>query len=795
MTLVRRILISLIFIVISLLCLIWLASPMITRHLLKDPLAAQGVVLAKESSVRLNPFASRLTIKDVELRRDDTQTYQLKFLRLDYSLWRLVFKEIRLQRIALQGMSMLVSLDDDSVNLAGFLIQASEQEPKASNDEETQPFQTEFSLSAPEIVLQDIAITILNQGYEHSVQIERLGILNTRFEDSKFGSTVQMLANVDGVGIESDLQLVGAIGQSDIALTLNIENINTSSIAYLLPAQIDDLSLAADVSIAMGVNISGRDISIYDANVDFSLENLNYQDQVIKATLANAALQLSSIGLEFSTEDSHLKLTADSELSLNSLDVGVLANKGQLLQLESFESGKVSLDVRDESFQILADTFTLKSITASQVEDSKLPALVQLDSLIIKDLDIMNSSVSLEAIELGGGVLTVDIDKERNMRTLVDTSSLTKETSQANASDVDVTEELVAVPEANDTFAVKLSTFELTAPMQIDISDLSNSSAYRKSFILQTVKINTIDTQAPEAKTEFLVEMKDQDYFTAVLSGWVQLFKEKINVESIATIREFPLYEVAPYLRDSLGFEVKSGELDADIIVNVTENIIDSQADLLMRGANFASSQNSPENESTSLVGQTAIPLNVALNMLKDGDGNIELKIPVDGDINDPNFGLRHIVSLVVKKVAFAQAKQHMMTMFVPYAKVVSVAMIAGEEALKVRFEDLIYLPGQIEPDDSQMEFVNQFSLLMSEDESLVVNVCPIVTSNDIQFEPTATLTADQVEQLTSLADARGKAFKSLVIAKAGIESSRLLICSAKIDKKSEAKPRIDFGT
>ncbi|HBY88569.1 MAG TPA: hypothetical protein DEO86_22180, partial [Colwellia sp.] len=102
------------------------------------------------------------------------------------------------------------------------------------------------------------------------------------------------------------------------------------------------------------------------------------------------------------------------------------------------------------------------------------------------------------------------------------------------------------------------------------------------------------------------------------------------------------------------------------------------------------------------LIDQGALPLNMAMGMLKDGDGNVELDVPLSGSISDPNFGLSSIVTLITKKAIMSATQDYLMTTFVPYANIVSIAITAGEFALKLRFDDLEYQVKQVEPDDHQ---------------------------------------------------------------------------------------------
>jgi hypothetical protein len=179
--------------------------------------------------------------------------------------------------------------------------------------------------------------------------------------------------------------------------------------------------------------------------------------------------------------------------------------------------------------------------------------------------------------------------------------------------------------------------------------------------------------------------------------------------------------------------------------------------------------------------------------MLKDGDGHIKLKIPLRGDVRDPSFGMEYILGLVIKKAVMNQAKDYLITNFVPYGQVVKVALAAGSFALKVRFDDLPYALAQTEPGPEQEEFIQQLLALMADKKDLHVKVCPVVTPAEISTEnPVAE--AEQEDYLRQLAKQRGDLFKTALVARSELKSSRLLVCSPRIDYKDSAQPRIELS-
>ena len=109
-------------------------------------------------------------------------------------------------------------------------------------------------------------------------------------------------------------------------------------------------------------------------------------------------------------------------------------------------------------------------------------------------------------------------------------------------------------------------------------------------------------------------------------------------------INEINLPGLSSYIKSALGYEIESGQLDLGIDVNFSGTEMDGKSHVLLRGIKLTAFDN---YEDGSLSDQTSIPFNAALSMLKDSDGNVDLDLPLSGDINGPSFGLSGFLNQV----------------------------------------------------------------------------------------------------------------------------------------------------
>ena len=285
---------------------------------------------------------------------------------------------------------------------------------------------------------------------------------------------------------------------------------------------------------------------------------------------------------------------------------------------------------------------------------------------------------------------------------------------------------------------------------------------------------------------------KTEEYSHFNLSGFTQPFVEKPVYHVSGFIKEVNLPDISTYMKEALQYVFDAGQLDIKLDSTLEDTTIDGNVLIVMRGIELTAADDA---EVDSLKDKSAIPFSVALGMLKDGDGNIELDIPLSGDTSDPSFGLSGFITLLIKKATMMATKDYLMTTFVPYANVINIAMAAGEFILKIRFNDLEFLPTQTDLQPEHDEFLTQFYTLLQDKPDENITLCAITTPTDIgKKSGTAIKEKRDIEQLNKLSLTRMNNFKRYMVKEKKLASARLLLCTPQIDNAADAKPRITFS-
>ena len=96
------------------------------------------------------------------------------------------------------------------------------------------------------------------------------------------------------------------------------------------------------------------------------------------------------------------------------------------------------------------------------------------------------------------------------------------------------------------------------------------------------------------------------------------------------------LTPLGPYVAKYAGYELQKGKLDLDLRYAVKQRTLDAQN--VARIDQFTLGEETPGPDVTSL------PVKLGLAILTDSDGVIEIDVPVDGSIDDPDFSIGRMV-------------------------------------------------------------------------------------------------------------------------------------------------------
>jgi hypothetical protein len=149
-------------------------------------------------------------------------------------------------------------------------------------------------------------------------------------------------------------------------------------------------------------------------------------------------------------------------------------------------------------------------------------------------------------------------------------------------------------------------------------------------------------------------------------------------------LRGVDLVPVSPYSGRFLGYRLTGGKLDLQVSYTISEQKLDAKNVLDIDHFTLGEKVESPD--------ATHLPVKLAVALLKDRNGKIELDVPIEGNLDDPEFHYGKVISRVVVNIITKLVTS-------PFAVLGAVFGGKGEE---VGYQD--FAPGEAELQASQSD-------------------------------------------------------------------------------------------
>ncbi len=174
------------------------------------------------------------------------------------------------------------------------------------------------------------------------------------------------------------------------------------------------------------------------------------------------------------------------------------------------------------------------------------------------------------------------------------------------------------------------------------------------------------------------------------------------------SFKDIELTNFTPYAAKYLGYKIEKGKLILDLEYLINGNTLKSEN--RVRFDNFALGKRVESKEATSM------PVSLAISLLKNKDGQINLDLPVTGELDDPEFSFAGIVFKMIGNLIIKVATS-------PFAIIGS--MFGGGEEL----EYLDFNPGETTIIPQHMEKLDKLKKILLDRPSIKLEIQGMVDS------------------------------------------------------------------
>lgn len=223
-----------------------------------------------------------------------------------------------------------------------------------------------------------------------------------------------------------------------------------------------------------------------------------------------------------------------------------------------------------------------------------------------------------------------------------------------------VNELIIRQPAGNAAQAQSSATAAESKPLAIRIGEVSlkDGSAnfadfsLRPNFATAVQQLNgRIGTLDSTGNTPAPVDIsgKVDRYAPVSIKGSLTPFDPLQSLDIATRFRQVELTTLTPYSGKFAGYRIRKGRLNLDLHYRINDGKLNAENKVLVEQLQLGEKVDSPD--------AVDLPIRLAVALLKDTQGRIALELPLQGNLNDPQFSVMPIVWQTLRNLVLRTAQ------------------------------------------------------------------------------------------------------------------------------------------
>lgn len=335
-------------------------------------------------------------------------------------------------------------------------------------------------------------------------------------------------------------------------------------------------------------------------------------------------------------------LHLDAEFTLDAFALPVLQPYMESFANISIDDGSLGL-----TGNVLLTPVQTELTAALQMDDLVISDKVQnealfgIASLQIDSATLLNgerNNIEIGQVRLQGPYARVEIEADGSTnisRVLLTDSEAPQQGEQVG----DAIDEDVATSAVMPAMILQRIVIEQASA---DFSDSSLPLPFAVHIDTLGGEISALGTQSSEPARVNLEGQVD-DYGQVTIDGRLRPFDYASLTEIDLFFRNLDIPSLSPYVIKFAGRRIADGNLDVDLSYRINEQQLNGTNAMLMRDLELG--ERVPHPEALDL------PLGLAIALLKDRNGVIDLDVPVTGNLENPQFSFGNVISRALANI------------------------------------------------------------------------------------------------------------------------------------------------
>lgn len=381
-----------------------------------------------------------------------------------------------------------------------------------------------------------------------------------------------------------------------------------------VPAQNVDVTISL---AARATNITNRANSPINVDSDLSLSS----GGALRAGGALTVLPEINFDGEFALDEFRLPVLQPylEGIANIGLDDGQFSLSGSAQATPAQSEFDVAISLSDLAISDRIQNEALFGITSLQV-DSALFSLGERNNLEIGEVRIREPYARVE----------IEADGSTNIgRVIIATEPQEAPTQVSESTGADQSMPVMLTSVVIEQASADFSDSSLPLPFAVHMDALGGSISALSSASMEPARVS--------------LEGQVDEYGQVTIDGRLRPLDYASLTEIDLFFRNLDIPSLSPYVIKFAGRRIAQGDLDVDLSYRINDEQLNGANSMVMRDLELGERVPNPD--------AFDLPLGLAIALLKDRNGVIDLDVPVSGDLNNPQFSFGNVISRAMANI------------------------------------------------------------------------------------------------------------------------------------------------
>ncbi len=357
------------------------------------------------------------------------------------------------------------------------------------------------------------------------------------------------------------------------------------------------------------------------------------------------------------------------------------------LSVQATKFLKVPVKLRSAVVNPFLWRVTLKGF---QIQDASTRALVAFDrlSVDVSCLSLLKKIYRIESVELSGLAVAATLS----------------ENGRINLLDLFPAVSPVAAEQKPTVLPALFIDAIVIRDARISFEDKTVAPIFKTVLNDINVTVQNFSTQT-QGMTALTLKALIDDRGIINASAQIKPFASPLDLDLNFGLDHYALTVVGPYVGKYTGRGLSEGELDFSTTYRISQNHLTASHKLLIEGFTFGQKVESKD--------ALNLPFGLAVALLEDSQGRIDISLPVTGDLSDPKFTYTHLIGQTARNFFIKLTTA-------PFSMLGS---LIGSQAGSQELGSVKFLPGEVDLSSQEQQKIVSLAQALKQRPKLLLEI------------------------------------------------------------------------